>query len=162
MINVYKFHTAPTTLIATNALSNRLKSTHNNADGENVTNIAFDLYANGDTSVLSYLKAHLYDTIELAIPYEVRIPELESDFINSSVIAGSLDAVFGTSTLMAYCEFCVQERWPEAEKVLMKIPADCVQYAEEILKHRWLAAEPIIKQDMYAAKDYQKAFGITL
>jgi hypothetical protein len=51
-------------------------------------------------------------------------------------------------------------RRPEAEPIIMKVPGYAIQYARDILKERWVDAEPYIMKDHVVWDRYKKHFGI--
>jgi hypothetical protein len=52
------------------------------------------------------------------------------------------------------------DRFLEAEPVICKHPVDAVRYAINVLKQRWLDAEPAIYVDRRARHTYADAFGV--
>jgi hypothetical protein len=59
---------------------------------------------------------------------------------------------------IVYAENVIKGRWPELEAALLEhgTPSNLVQYAADVIKGKWLEAEPKINKDASAKRQYQQ------
>lgn len=61
------------------------------------------------------------------------------------------------SCIIDYVKF-TKQRWPEAEKRILKSPLYAFEYASELFDFGWPNAEPIIRTDFFSSKLYANRF----
>ena len=55
-----------------------------------------------------------------------------------------------------------RRRWPEAEPYIMENSYSAYLYARDIIKGRWIEAEPLIRKELLWAECYNLRFGVRL
>jgi hypothetical protein len=100
------------------------------------------------------LEPYIKDDPELAARYAIYV-------LHGPFPAGEPAIATDPYWALSYTEHALDFKpFPAAEPALLRVPYYAALYAIRVLRRRWLEAEPVIQQDLFAWKKYKAEFGI--